>query len=263
MNRLPLFLLLSALCLTAGAQPDSAAVRHTHLIGIGGNNVLDTYLSPLEYTGVAATYVHQSERRLGRRSPSWTIQGNYSLDASYLDSPTDDAHEWDGNLGAGVVLLRNFRLTPRLRCAVGPMGEALVGFTYNTRNGNNPAQGRVAAHLGATGAAAYDFPLLRRTATVRLQIDLPLFGAQFSPQFGQSYYEIFSLGHSDGNVCLTSPFNAPSARWRATLDVPLGKTRLTLGYLGNIRQSHVNALKHHAWQHFFVIGYTRYVRLLP
>ena len=135
--------------------------------------------------------------------------------------------------------------------------ELTTGFTYNLRGTNNPAQGRLGTALLLSALAEYSFTLRRRTAVARLTIDSPMAGVQFAPEYGQSYYEIFSLGHSDGVVRFTHPGNAPSCRLTATVQLPLRASHLTLGYTGDVRQSRLNHLKRHAWHNCFMIGYTR------
>ena len=81
----------------------------------------------------------------------------------------------------------------------------------------------------------------------------------FSPAFGQSYYELFTLGNRDHNVCLTTPFNAPSFRNQLTVDLPLRRCTLRFGYLADIRQSHVNDIRHHTFSHAFLIGWVRHL----
>ena len=52
----------------------------------------------------------------------------------------------------------------------------------------------------------------RLPARSSYQIDMPVVGAVFAPQYTQSYYEIFSLKHYGGIVHFASPFNAFSMR---------------------------------------------------
>ena len=247
----------------ADARPDSCrldtrrATEHQWLYGIGRANVLDTYLSPLEYTGTDVAIARRTERlaRWGRGHV--TTHAYYSGHFAYVKSPTDDGKEWDGELTASGGWLYNLRPSGHWRIGVGGLMELTTGFTYNLRGTNNPAQGRLGTALLLSALAEYSFTLRRRTAVARLTIDSPMAGVQFAPEYGQSYYEIFSLGHSDGVVRFTHPGNAPSCRLTATVQLPLRASHLTLGYTGDVRQSRLNHLKRHAWRNCFMIGYTR------
>lgn len=247
------------------AATDTAARRvttHEWLYGVGRLNVLDTYLTPLEYTGPSLSVVHRSERtaRWGRGRVS--VQGYFTGRGAWLASPTDDHKEADAQFTAAAVWHRNWHPAPGLRLAAGGMGRIGGGFTYITNGGNNPAQGRLAADVGLSLLAAYDFSLRRYPLHVDTQLDVPLLGAAFTPNYGQSYYEIFSLGHYDRNVRLTHPVNAPSLRWLTTCRLQLLGATLSVGYLADIDQSRLNNLKRHAWSHSFMIGYVRRLRLL-
>ena len=235
--------------------------EHRWLFGIGAENILDTYLTPYEYKGVSIGVLHRSERKARwKRNRRWQTVMQMCADFSYDHSPTEDGKELDLQLTLAGGFVCNWRPTNRLRLQAGGLLELGGGFTYNTRGSNNPAQGRLALDLAATGAVEYSFMLFKREFKARGQLDLPLMGAMFSPQYGQSYYEIFSLGHYNKNVRFTSPFNAPSLRFLCTLDFPLGRTTITLGYHADIRQAHVNGLKRHAWSNQFVLGFVRHVK---
>ena len=190
------------------------------------------------------------------------MQATYSGYAALPRSKADDDPAMEAGINAAVAWLYRFRPVARWSFALGGMAEAESGFTYLVRGGNNPAQGRLGLHLGATGRVVRPFRVGRQWWEARAQVDVPLVGAMFTPNYGQSYYEIFSLGHYDKNVRSTHPWNAPSARLTATLTVPLWGAHLSIGYNGEARQSHVNHLKHHTWNHHFIIGYVRTLRLL-
>ena len=89
------------------------------------------------------------------------------------------------------------------------------------------------------------------------EVGIPLMGFMFSPNYGQSYYEIFNRGNYDHNVVFTHPVNAPSLRQMLAIDATFGRTTLRIGYLGDIRQSKVNNIKAHTYTHAFVLGFTR------
>ena len=268
MKKILKYLLIGGLPLTGVAQtePTHSAVRphlteHQWLYSVGHVNVLDTYLSPLTYSGPALSVWHRSERLAHWGKDHVTVQGNFGGRAAYIAASADDDKAWDGHFNAGVAWHYNWHPTSNLRLAAGGMGNLNMGFTYLLKNSNNPAQGRLSADIGFSGIAEQDFHLWHHPLTFRAQLDIPLLGTMFTPNFGQSYYEIFSLGHYDKNIRCTHPFNAPSAKLETTFRIPLAGATLTIGYLGDIRQSDVNHLKHHSWNHNFVIGYVRQLQL--
>ena len=59
----------------------------------------------------------------------------------------------------------------------------------------------------------------------------------FSPHYGQSYYEIFSLGNSSGVVKFTSLHNQPSLRRMLTADFPVGRAKMRFAYIWDAQQS--------------------------
>ena len=270
-----LYLLFCILCLlsclpvgaqTAADSTDVPSVRpateHCWLWGAGSGNVLDTYLSPLEYTGPNFSLLHRTERPFSRRNQRLKVQGLYTGHLAYLHSPTDDGKEWDAEISAAGGCLYDLYRTPHWRLAAGTLAELTGGFTYNTRGSNNPAQGRLGISLSATALAQYAFRFFRHPAKVTVQTDFQMVGAQFSPEYGQSYYEIFSLGHTSGIVHFTHPGNCPTGRLQAYLTLPLCKANWTLGYLADVRQSKLGGLKRHAWRNCFMIGYTRHLQLI-
>ena len=146
-----------------------------------------------------------------------------------------------------------------------------LGFVYNTRNGNNPANARFSLDIGP--AVAFDLPLgapghfrgvsispgdcAHYPAVIRYEASAPLAGLMFSPNYGQTYYEIFTQGNYDHNVVPTTIGSTPSFRQMLTVDFRLARTTWRIGYLGTIEQARVNNLKQHTYTHSLVIGFVK------
>ena len=256
----PLLLLLQLLlCPTLATAQER---ERTVLVGAGAQNVLDTYLSPLEYTGTNISFHSSSRRSLSDKHADWQFQRSCWADLGFVSSPTDDNDEWDGQLQFDWAWRYRWKIAEGLQLWAGPMAEVGAGFTYSMRGGNNPAQGRIALALGGSAVARYDFKLWKKPLRLEGRADVPLLGAAFTPRYGQSYYEIFSLGHYDANIQLTHVGNAPTARLLCTLSAPIGRSRLHIGYRGEARQSQLHHLKRHSWLNTLMIGYSYSFRIL-
>lgn len=270
------------LLLMASQAMAQKLIERNLMLGISGINQLETYLSPEKYQGTELRFVSQATRETPLDASQLTKAGVKDIDTErWSRQITHDAHigtahnradnanflsgfyhftyTWlyrlvDTKVGKGVFQLK-----------VGPAADGMIGGVYSTRNGNNPAQ----LHLGANAAAAltaqYTFKDSdsrygwQRCLPVRISYEalLPVLGIQFSPNYGQSYYEIFSRGNYDHNVVCATPFNAPTLRQIVALDFNIGSGALRLGYIGEWKQSKFNDLKFHDWTNGFVIGYTK------
>ena len=235
---------------------------HSTMIGLGALNQLDTYLSPQEYTGMQASLLQENLKNTRLLKGNVGMQHLIRAHFGYSHPHADKGHFLSGMLEWSMALMRHWQVAPHLMLLTGPQVGAHIGFVYSTRNGNNPAQARLSADLGWAGAAITDFRLWGKRLEARYQASLQLCGLMFSPQYGQSYYEIFSLGHSDHNVCFTSPFAAPCLDQLLTLDIPSGGGLLRLGLQGLIRQSHVNEIKTHEWSCALLVGYVKHFQLV-
>lgn len=253
--------------LSVGAQEDSLRatryVMRSTLFGIGHSNVFETYLSPLEYTGTEVRFLHESMRMTRLLEGKVSGQSLIQVNASYNKNISQTAEMYAGLVNWSYALHYQFRMNDdKLKILVGPMLDLNGGVVYNRRNSNNPAQAKAYGGLGASGMLIYKFRIARYPLTVRYQANLPLLGVMFSPEYGESYYEIFSLGNGGRNVVFTSLHNNPSLRQMVTLDFPIRNVTMRVGYVCDIQQSKVNNLKSHAYSHNFMIGFVRNLYLL-
>ena len=239
----------------------SRPLQVSTLFGVGYSNQLDTYLSPMEYSGFQLSFLVSREHMMrwadGNISFQSLVQGAFSR----TRNPARTATAWGGRLAYDAGWHYHWRLTDRLSLKAGGLVGADLGFLYLSRNSNNPAQGRFGIDISASAGGSYRFMIRKLPVLVNYQADLPLMGCMFSPQFGQSYYDI-SQGSRDHNVCFSHPGNALCFRHLLTFDLEFRRASLRFGYMGDIRQSHVNSIRMHDINHSFMIGYVRYLKVL-
>ena len=267
MNRLFISVLLILLMSCAGVlaqdslSHDKYIVRSV-MVGAGKTNVYDTYLSPLEYRGPELRFMHESMRMTRLMGGRVSAQRIVQVNASSTDNISKSGKSYSGMFNWTYALHYQYNVDDRLKILFGPMLDLNGGFIYNTRNSNNPAQAKVYGSIDASAMAIYKLRIGRYPMTLRYQANLPFIGVMFSPEYGQSYYEIFSLKHSGKNVLFTSFHNAPTVRQMLTLDFPIGKTIMRAGYLCDIQQAKVNNLKSHFYSHNFMIGFVRNFQMI-
>lgn len=241
----------------SGRSPSARAI----LFGIGRTNQLDTYLSPIEYRGLQVSFMIQSERmtRLAKRHISFqsTLQGFYTS----TENPAKTANYLGGRLAYDAGWHYHYSPLKNLDLKGGALVGTDLGFLYNNRNGNNPAQGRFSVDLSLSAGANYSFHLWRLPMQASYQADLPMVGLMFSPGFGESYYEISKRGVGHDIIC-AHPGNALNFRQFMTMDFCLRRVTLRIGYLCDIRQSNARSLKYHDVSHSFMFGFVRHFQLM-
>ena len=228
-------------------------------IGVTLLNNLDTYLSNYSHKGIGLNYSHEAFRDARTGKYRWKYQRLFNATAGYATQ--DRNMQFTGLISQSWSGYHPFKITKGLTLLAGAQIQLEGGALYNPSNGNNPAAAKLRTALAATGMAIYHFPVRRSEWIARYQLDIPLMGATFAPEFGQSYYEIFGLGHAKGVVAFTHPGNNPSWRHMLSLDIPLKarqrSTTLRLSYTSDLYQSRINDINCHIYRNTFAIGFAR------
>ena len=204
---------------TLSAQSDDSTkvITNSQMIGVGGTNVLDTYLSAEHFKGFGLSYLSHTERQ--KMTRRWSTIIEHEANLSSVKDRADKKQELEGAYNFYWGKLYSWQLLDdRLRLQAGGVLNASMGFIYNTSNSNNPAQARAHLNIMPTAVASYRFQLFHKNMVARYEANLPLAGIQFSPNYGQSYYEIFSRGNYDHNIVPTTPLSAPTLRHSFTAD---------------------------------------------
>ena len=245
---------------TDSIRPERIVVKSSQF-GIANLNNLDTYISGFDFKGMGLYYSHENFRDARTGNYRWKYQTLFSSSFGYakLGNNTQLAglatYQWSG--------YHPFVVNDRLKLLAGAQVQLEGGALYVANNGNNPVSLKLRTALAATGMAIYHFPIKGSDWVARYQIDIPLAGVMFAPEFGQSYYEIFNEQKTDGTAAFSTPFNCPSWKHTLSLDVPIRyrrhSTTLRFSYVADFYQSKVNDIRCHIYRHAFTFGIVKTV----
>ena len=224
-------------------------------VGGGASSILDTYLSPLTYKGGHVIVVDERFSQTKAESGRWYAQSLFALHGDY----TIAAQGHGLTVGGMADYSYTYYYKPALKSKrwslyAGPQAQLRIGGIYNLRNSNNPDQLKLGVNLAASAMGKYCFTLWRTPMNVRLQTDIPLLGTAFGPDYGQSYYEIFYLGQSEGCVHFTSLHNNLSLRANANYDVQLKSCTVRLTLANDLYQWTLGKLQYRMFTHTIMLG---------
>ena len=246
---------LTFLAILCASWLNAQEVSHALTVGVGAINVYDSYLTPLEYSGTEIRVQRETFRQTHLMNNKVYVQTLLNAHASYGRNESLNGKMYEGILNWNIGWLHKWELNEKLAILAGPMADLNAGFIYNERNTNNPAQGKVYVNADVSGMADYHFSLWKHNFRLRYQLSLPVLGLMFSPEFGESYYEMFGQQHFGWhNVAVTTPFSQPSLRQSLYLDFTWHNTNLRVGYVGDLHQSKVNRIECHTYSHAIMVG---------
>ena len=222
-------------------------------IDAGYASVHDSYLTPITYDGMDFALGYEAMRSV--RADKWLWQLQLGADYNYVENHAgnNDLHKLMGDLSFNMQRCWRGVFTPRLNLSVGPMTQLRAGIIYDEVNSNNPVSVRAHWNVGAAGSAAFNTRLGRKPITLRYQVQLPVAGVFFAPDYDESYYEIY-LGNHKNLAHLGWWGNRLDMTHYLGADFNLGKTTLRLGYRTRLEHWNVNHIKVHDVTHALVLG---------
>ena len=245
-------LLLVIFYLSFSPTRAQTSVTSTYQFGAGESRLLDTYLSQEEFSGSGLTFLYTSERRKPERH--WTTVWQHEVSRCATEDRAASVSETLTEYTMVVGKRRNWQFGG-LRLQAGGVLSFNLGALQNSANSNNPVSARHSLQLMPSAKASHDFELVGLPFTLHYEVQLPLVGEMFTPNYGQSYYEVFSLGNYDRNVVLTTFVSTPNLRQLLSLDAHVPRfATLRVSYLGNYQQSKVNGLKTHVYNSMVMVG---------
>ena len=224
-------------------------------LGGGYTNMLDTYLSPLKYQGAHVSVLGERFTQTQAESKRWFTQSLFYLHGDYATPRSGSGLTVSGM--ADYSYTSYYKVAAKgeqFRFYAGPQGQLRIGGIYNLRNSNNPAQLKLGVNLAASAMVKYVFTGWHIPMNVRLQTDLPLLGIAFGPDYGQSYYDVFYLGHGKGCVHMTALHNNLSLRSNFSYDIQLRPCTLRLTFANDLYQWTLGRQHYRMFSHSVMVG---------
>lgn len=231
----------------------SRPVTGIYSLEIGARDVLATYLSPLHYTG-RSTGLSGSWCKAMPFSPEKALMHfdtRFSFSSLHNPAHTATMIGLYGSFNWGMSW--RHRLPEEFQLTLGGTIGIEGGAYYLLRNGNNPVEAIANTGLAIRGSLSRPIKIGRLPILLRDEVSLPFFGVFFSPEYGETYYEIY-LGNHKGL--------AHAGWWgnnfridnllSATLD--FGRTSMTIGYRFEAYTQWACQLNTKIHTHSFVIG---------
>lgn len=261
-----IWLLLLFLCLVTPlwAQTDKEEIpRSTNestMIGIGGYNLRDTYLSPstdINYTGWVARILNERMKVVRLADYKISRQQLVSVEFGSTSNGAQTANEYAGFVDYSLGYHYRFdQLLPGLKVLTGASARLTGGFIYNTRNSNNPVSGKGDFDLNLSAMAIYGFRIKNLPLTLRYQAEIPFAGVLFSVHKGEPYY-FLTQGDSDDIIRFSSFHNKFVMKNYFTLDIPVANFTIRTGFLNSMYRTNVNGIKTHVISNSFMIGFVK------
>jgi hypothetical protein len=228
----------------------SRPVNRATLFGIGSALLYDSYLSPLKYAGSSISLMHDRIKGSPYFSGNLLLQQQFLIQTAFTKNPTSSASEYYGYLDYRFTGFYPLFAAAGLRLFGGGGLETSLGGIYNVRNSNNPGSLKASANLNLSVMALCDWKIF----TFRWQLTTPFAGIFFSPEYGHSYYEIFTLGNKEGTLHFGSFHNQQALHNYFSVDVPVHNVTLRAAYLGDYYGTKANKLLTGIIIHQFMIG---------
>lgn len=260
----------------------SMPVMKATYLGLGGFILRDTYLSPLSYGGYNLHFAVETAqyRYRGQGLGGWLLGRGYvagdkalgaerwlthrllSVDYSLTDNPARNAsiHRLQGRWETA----RLYKLYQGRQDLLMLGGGYTIGAggLYSTRNGNNPATLKLDASLSLAASYSRRFNLLGLPLLLRLSSRTDLLGVQWSQQYGENYYELYSISRAFARrFYLTHLGNQLAQQIRCSIDLPIFKhSTLSVNYRLHHRSWTLNEIRNRQTDHTISLGLVRYLR---
>lgn len=253
-SRIVITLVAAASLMMPAASEARNPITQVYSLEVGGATAYCSYLSPMRYRGVSWSLSGEWSKNFNHNPEHIQMEFRGRLMTNSMLNPAKSARMLDISAYFGWGLAAQWRPHPDWHFTLGGALDINAGILYVPRNGNNPVSVPAYAGLDLTASGSYLFHLGRLPVRVKDSLRIPTLGAFFSPQYGETFYEIYLGNHHD-----LAHFgwwgNAFGIENRLTFDLMFGKKFLRLGYNLDLRTLHASHLDTQLLRNQFSIAY--------
>lgn len=230
-------------------------VASSFMFEVGSSSILDTYLSPVKNQGSHFRFEYERLQAMKFCPKRWIMQLDAGVDYDNVHNPAGNhtEHSLMADFRWGMMRRWQNVFTPKLQFAVGGIAQFRGGAIYKPTNSNNVVSAKILLSLGISAMASYGVEFCGVPMTLRYQATMPMAGAFFSPEYEETYYEIY-VGNRSGLAHFGWWANRFDMTNLLTVDMHLGGTVLRLGYRNRVETSWINNLNTKVFTHAAVIG---------
>lgn len=220
---------------------------------VGNRRSVAQYLSPICYSGTewGASGYWNKVMPFSPGRAMMAFEGRIGY-ASMLN-PSRSARTLGLDVYFRWQMHRYYRLPYGLTVSVGGGPCATGGVLALLRNSNNPVDVTIKMSLELGASVSWRSRFGRLPIVVNERVSIPVAGAFFMPQYGETFYEIY-LGNHRGLAHFGWCGNMPGVDNVLSVTLDFGKTAMTLGYRLYYGSAHANNLVTRSLTNGFVIG---------
>lgn len=228
-------------------------ISFTYTIEWGKSDIIDTYLSPLKYSGDKFSLSAEWMKALKQNPQHLSMIFDAEIYGDICKSPARNSSLYNIGIDLGWHIF--YKYQPIKGLTIGGGGGATInaGALYLPRNSNNPVSAYASIDATLNAIASYSLNIGKLPIRITNRTTLPSLGVFFSPDYGQTYYEIY-LGNHSGLVHFGWWGNHFSLDNHLSASIAIGNMSLRLGYRFNIKSSYVNNINTRHTSHAITFG---------
>ena len=228
-------------------------VTSVYRLEVGAANARSTYLSPLRYSGSIWSVSGDWSKAFQKNPEHLVMSFSAALNYRSMLNPPGSARMLGIDARFDWGMAYRWHLPENLQLTAGALFDLTGGALYLPRNGNNPVTIPARVGFDIDASLSWRFKIGKLPMLLTERVSIPFIGAFFSPQYGETFYEIY-LGNHSGLAHCGWWGNNFGINNLLSVKMDFGRTALEIGYRYDYKSYYANHLFTATAANSFVIG---------